>query len=101
VSVLCNVRGSVAYLQCFTRTLGFEIQAAVGKTLRLGAMHAFAILLLRPSLKRFVSDVAWSEPLTDLRVAFFGPSWGQDRRLVGLKARKSLHLALKMSILLK
>jgi len=81
---------AVAFLQCFSRVLGFEIQAAVGKMLRLDVMHAFAVVMLRPSLKRLVCDVAWAEPLTDLRVAFFGPNWGQDRRLVGFEGAQEL-----------
>ena len=66
------------------------MNARQGKTLRLGVMHAFAVVLLRPTLQRLVCDVAWSEPLTDLRVAFFGPNWGQDRRLVGFEGSQDL-----------
>lgn len=70
-----------ALLAAFSRTLAFDLQVVAGRTLRLGVAHGFAVVTLRPALARFVVDPAWGEPLTDLRVAFFGPSWGHDRRL--------------------
>jgi hypothetical protein len=80
---VCFVQRAVAgaYLQAFARVLAFEVQLAVGRTLRLGVPHGFAVVTLRPSLRRFVCDPAWAEPLTDLRVAFFDAAWGHDRRL--------------------
>jgi hypothetical protein len=69
----------------FARTIGFDLQLAYGRTLRLAAPHAFVVLTLRPSLARYVVDPAWKEPLTDLRVAFFGPGWAHDRRLEGFE----------------
>jgi hypothetical protein len=62
----------------------------VGRSLRLGVPHGFAVVTLRPSMARYVCDPAWSEPLTDLRVAFFGPGWGHDRRLVGFEGTQQL-----------
>lgn len=84
---VCFVQRAVAtaYLQSFARVLALEVQAAIGRTLRLDVPHGFAVVLLRPSLRRYVCDPAWSEPLTDLQVAFFGPGWGHDRRLVGFE----------------
>jgi hypothetical protein len=76
---------AAALLAPFTRTLGFDVAVAVGRTLRLGVPHGFLVLTLRPSLARFVVDPAWGEPLTDLRVAFFDAAWGHDRRLVALE----------------
>jgi hypothetical protein len=74
-----------ALLAPFSRTIGFDLQLAVGRTLRLGVAHGFLVVTLRPSLARYVVDPAWREPLTDLRVAFFGPAWGHDRRLEGFE----------------
>jgi hypothetical protein len=54
--------------------------------------HGFAVVTLRPSLSRYVVDPAWGEPLTDLRVAFFGPGWGQDRRLEGLEGAQEIRV---------
>jgi hypothetical protein len=76
---------AMALLAPFARSLAFELQAAVGRTLRLGVPHGFAVVTLRPSLRRYIVDPAWGEPLTDLRVAFFGPGWGHDRRLERLE----------------
>jgi hypothetical protein len=84
---VCFVQRAVAgaYLQAFARVLAFEVQIAHGRTLRLGVPHGFVVLVLRPSLKRFVCDPAWAEPLTDLKVAFFDSGWGHDRRLDGFE----------------
>lgn len=81
---------ATAFLQAFARPIAFEVQAAVGRTLRLSAPHGFAVVTLRPSMRRFVCDPAWREPLTALDVAFFGPSWGHDRRLVGFEGARQL-----------
>ena len=78
------------YLAAFGHLIGFEIQIAVGRTLRKKCPHGFLIVLFRPSLKRFVADPTWKEPLTDLDVAFFGPHWGHDRRLVGFEGEQNL-----------
>jgi hypothetical protein len=84
---VCFVQRAVAaaLLAPFARPLAFDLQVGNGRTLRLGATHGFLIVTLRPSLARYVVDPAWGEPLTDLRVAFFGPSWGHDRRLDGFE----------------
>lgn len=79
-----------AYLQAFAKVLGFEVQMAVGRTLRLNVPHGFVVVTTLPSLKRYVCDPAWSEPLTDLAVAFFGAGWGQDRRLVGFEGEQAI-----------
>jgi hypothetical protein len=76
---------AAALLAPFSRTLAFDMQVALGRTLRLGVPHGFLVLTLRPSLARYVVDPAWGEPLTDLRVAFFGPAWGHDRKLEGFE----------------
>lgn len=91
---VCFVQRAVlgAYLQAFTRLLAFEVQMAVGRTLRLGVPHGFLVILLRPSLKRFVCDPAWKEPMTELRVAFFDSGWGHDRCLVGLEGHQEIAL---------
>ncbi len=81
---------ALGYLQAFGRVAAFDLQAAVGATLRLGAPHGFVVLTLRPSMKRFVCDPAWNEPLTDLDVAFFGPGWGHDRRLLALEGHQQV-----------
>lgn len=89
---VCFVQRAVAaaYLQAYARVLAFEVQVAIGRTLRLGVPHGFLVLTLRPSMKRYVCDPAWFEPLTDLRVAFFGPGWGHDRRLEGFEGQQEL-----------
>ncbi len=89
---VCFVQRAVALglLAPFTRTLAFDLQAAVGRTLRLAAPHGFGVITLRPSLRRYVVDPAWGEPLTDLRVAFFDAAYGHDRRLVGFEGKTSL-----------
>jgi hypothetical protein len=89
---VCFVQRAVAgaFLQSFARVLAFELQMAVGRTLRQDVPHGFVIITLRPSLKRYVCDPAWSEPLTDLRVAFFDAAWGHDRRLVGFEGQQDL-----------
>lgn len=89
---VCFVQRAVAgaFLQAFARVLNFEVQMAVGRTLRLGVPHGFVVLTLFPSMSRFVCDPAWSEPLTDLRVAFFGPSWGHDRQLEGFEGEQNI-----------
>jgi hypothetical protein len=89
---VCFIQRAVAgaYLQAFSRLLAFEVQLAVGRTLRLGAPHGFVVVTLLPSLQRYVVDPAWSEPLTDLRVAFFGPSWSHDRMLEGFEGEQKL-----------
>jgi hypothetical protein len=79
-----------AYLQAFARVLAFEVKIAVGRTLSLGVPHGFTVVTLRPSMRRYVSDPAWSEPLTDLRVAFFDASWGHDRRVVAFEGEQSI-----------
>jgi hypothetical protein len=79
-----------AYLQAFARVLAYEVQIAVGRTLGLGVPHGFTVVTLRPSMRRYVSDPAWSEPLTDLRVAFFDANWGHDRRLVAFEGEQSI-----------
>lgn len=91
---VCFTQRAVAMvlLAPFARTLAFDMQAAIGRSLRLGVPHGFAVLALRPSLARYVVDPAWGEPLTDLRVAFFGPSWGQDRRLEGFEGTADIRL---------
>ncbi len=91
-SGVCFVQRAVlvAYLQAFARCLAFEIQAAVGRTLKHGVPHGFAVILLRPSLQRYVCDPAWSEPLTELKVAMFDAGWGHDRRLVALEGHQEL-----------
>ncbi len=78
------------YLQAFSKVLNFEIQIALGRTLRLGAPRGFVVITLLPSMRRFVCDPAWGEPLTDLPVAFFGPGWGHDRRLEGFEGRQDI-----------
>jgi hypothetical protein len=91
---VCFVQRAVAgaYLQTFGPLVGFEVQMAVGRTLRLGVPHGFVVVLARPSMRRFVCDPAWSEPLTSLQVAFFGPRWGQDRCLVGFEGEQDLRV---------
>lgn len=86
---VCFVQRTVAaaYLQCFSRTLGFDVQHAVGKTLSRELPRGFVIITLRPAMARFVCDPAWSEPLTDLRVAFFDAGWGHDRRVIGFEGQ--------------
>lgn len=79
---LAQSAAAAALLAPFTHLLAFDIQWVLGKTLRLGLPHAFLVLTLRPSLKRYICDPAWGEPLTDVNVACFGPGWGQDRRIV-------------------
>ena len=76
---------AAALLAPFSRLLAFDLAVGIGRTLRLGVPHGFLVLTLRPSLARYVVDPAWGEPLTDLRVAFFGPAWGHDRRLEGFE----------------
>jgi hypothetical protein len=83
---------AAGFLQAFYPVLNFEIQAAVGKTLRLGAVHAFLVVTLRPSMTRFVCDPAWQEPLTPLNIAFFGPQWGHDRCVEHLEGEQDLDL---------
>ncbi|MEE8408496.1 MAG: hypothetical protein V3T05_02725 [Myxococcota bacterium] len=89
---VCFVQRAVAgaYLQAFSRTLALEIQIAVGRTLGLQIPHGFTVVTLRPSMRRFVCDPAWGEPLTDLRVAFFGSAWGHDRRLEGFEGEQNI-----------
>ncbi len=84
---ICFVQRAAAagFLQAFAKILAFEVIVCVGRTLRTDSPHGFLVLTLRPSMARYVSDPAWHEPLTDLRVAFFGPGWGHDRRLVGFE----------------
>lgn len=79
-----------AYLQPFARLLALELQLAIGKTLRLGVLHGFLVVTLRPSWQRWVVDPAWGEPATELRVAFFDRGWGHDRRLVALAGEPSV-----------
>lgn len=81
---------AVGFLQAFSRVLSFDVQAAVGRTLRLAVPHGFAVVTLRPSALRYVCDPAWREPLTDLPVAFFGPGWGHDRRLVAFEGEQQV-----------
>lgn len=80
---VCFVQSAVtaAYLQMFARLLAFDVQLVAGRTQRLGLAHGFVVVTLRPSLTRYVVDIPWREPLTELRLAFFGPSWGHDRRV--------------------
>ncbi len=82
---ICFVQRAVAagFMQAFARVLAFEIIVCAGRTLKTNTPHGFLTITLRPSMGRYVCDPAWREPLTDLRVAFFGPSWGHDRALVG------------------
>jgi len=89
---VCFVQRAVAgaFLSAFSRVLAFETQMAVGSTLRLGVPHGFVVITLRPSLKRFVCDPAWAEPMTDLRVAFFDANWGHDRRLVEIEGQQDV-----------
>ena len=84
---VCFVQRSVAagFLQAFTQTLAFEVMVCAGRTLKTDTPHGFVVVTLRPSMARYVSDPAWREPLTDLRVAFFGPGWGHDRKLTGFE----------------
>ena len=81
---------AAAFLQAFARILAFEVQVAVGRTLSHDVPHGFVITTLRPSLGRYVCDPAWSEPLTALPVAFFGPRWGHDRRLESFEGDQDL-----------
>jgi hypothetical protein len=78
---------AAALLQPFARLLAFELQVAVGRTLRHRVSHGFLVITLRPSLTRWVSDPAWAEPLTDLRIACFDAGWGHDRRLTGFEGQ--------------
>jgi hypothetical protein len=89
---VCFVQRAVAgaYLQAFARVLAFDLQIAVGRTLAHDVPHGFLIITLRPSLKRFVCDPAWFEPLTDVRVAFFDKGWGHDRRLYGFEGQQDI-----------
>lgn len=89
---VCFVQRAVAgaFLQAFARSVAFELQIAVGRTLRLDVPHGFNVVTLMPSLHRYVSDSAWNEPLTDLDVAFFGPEWGHDRRLEGFEGEQDV-----------
>ena len=91
---VCFVQRAVgaSFLQAFSQILNFETQVAVGRTLRLDASHGFVVVTLFPSMRRFVSDPAWSEPLTDLRIAFFGPNWGHDRCLEHLEGEQELEV---------
>jgi hypothetical protein len=84
---VCFVQRAVAagFLQAFTRALAFEVMVCAGRTLKTDTPHGFVVVTLRPSMARYVSDPAWHEPLTDIRVAFFGPGWGHDRKLVGFE----------------
>lgn len=81
---------ALAFLLAFGRVAAFDLQAAVGATLRLGVPHGFVILTLRPSMRRFVCDPTWREPLTHLEVAFFGPGWGHDRRLLAFEGHQQV-----------
>ncbi|MEL6761130.1 MAG: hypothetical protein AAFP04_12100 [Myxococcota bacterium] len=76
---------AVGFLQAFSRVLAFDIQAAVGRTLDRDLPHGFAVITLRPSMRRYVCDPSWREPLTDARVAFFGPGWGHNRRVLSFE----------------
>ena len=84
---------AAALLAPFAKTLAFDLAVGIGRTLRLGVPHGFLVLTLRPSLARYVVDPAWGEPLTDLRVAFFGPGWGHDRRLEGFEGAAPARVA--------
>ena len=92
---VCFVQRAVtaALLQPFARLLAFDVQVAVGRTLRQHAAHGFLILTLRPSLTCLVCDPAWAEPATELRIAFFDAGWGHDRRLVGFEGQVELGVA--------
>jgi len=89
---VCFVQRAVAgaFLQAFARNLAFEVQVAVGRTLRLDLPHGFLVITLRPSTTRYVCDPAWSEPLTELPAAFFGSRWGHDRRLDSFEGEQDL-----------
>jgi len=91
---VCFVQRAVAaaLLAPMARLLAFDLQVAVGRTQRLGVAHGFLVVTLRPSLARFVVDPAWGEPLTDLRVACFGPGWGHDRRLEGFEGTSEVRV---------
>jgi hypothetical protein len=92
---VCFVQRAAAavLLAPFAKTLAFDLAVGIGRTLRLGVPHGFLVLTLRPSLARYVVDPAWGEPLTDLRVAFFGPAWGHDRRLEGFEGAAPVRVA--------
>ncbi|MEZ4272832.1 MAG: hypothetical protein R3C68_15775 [Myxococcota bacterium] len=68
-------------------------QLAIGRTLSHDIPHGFVIVTLRPSMQRYVCDPAWSEPLTPLCTAFFGPEWGHDRRLEGFEGHQERGVA--------
>lgn len=89
---VCFVQRAVAgaYLQAFARALALDVQIAVGSTLQPKLAHGFVVITIRPSMSRYVCDPAWSEPLTDLRVAFFGTGWGHNRRLEGFEGSQDL-----------
>src|SRR5262249_16224228 len=91
---ICFVQRAVAaaFLQVFARLLAFEVMVCTGRTLRTQSPHGFLVITLRPSLSRYVCDPAWHEPLTDLRVAFFGPGWGHDRCLPGFEGPLPLNV---------
>lgn len=92
---VCFVQRTVAaaLLQPFARLLGFDLQLAVGRTLKHDVPHGFLIIMLRPSMLRWVCDPAWQEPATDLRVAFFDAGWGHDRRLVDFEGDAELSVS--------
>ena len=66
-------------------SLSARVFLAVGRTLAGGLLHAFVVVTLRPSMRRYVVDPAWGECCTPLDVAFFGSGWGHDRRLEAME----------------
>ena len=80
---------ALALLAPFSTLLAFDLQVAVGQTLSTRAPHAFLIATLRPTMQRYVIDPTWQEPLTRVRVAFFGPQPGHDRCLLSFEGNAS------------
>ena len=76
---------AAGFLQAFSRTLAFDVQICVGRTVKTGTPHGFLVVTFRPSTYRVVCDPAWKEPATAVPVAFFGPGWGHDRRVMSFE----------------
>lgn len=81
---------AAGYLQAFSRLLGFDVQVCNGRTIGTGTPHGFLVVTFRPSTYRVVCDPAWREPATAVPVAFFGPSWGHDRRVESFEGTQQL-----------
>lgn len=81
---------AAGFLQAFARIVAFDVQVCNGRTLRTGTPHGFLVVTFRPSTYRVVCDPAWGEPATAAPVAFFGPGWGHDRRVVDFEGTQQI-----------